>query len=226
MPPSCGCRPSHPYQPPKSPKRFTPGGRPAHGGVRIRGAGTKSGLLWLTEPRYPRRGTLRYFDLRAAGPVRAGRRRDATTGPVGIRRDDYGCRLSPWPTATIGGIISSNFNAPLRMRYGYGSLRDQVLRLPRFSPMVTHSHRSPTGQKRGRLRSGKGVFRRPRHPGTDHRRDPEIDTRAHSVCHADISVDDVTGHAWAFVCCAPVSSPRLALVRAAATWRVSKRPLP
>ena len=32
---------------------------------------------------------------------------------------------SPWPDATIGGIIASNLNAPLRMRYG--SIRDLVL---------------------------------------------------------------------------------------------------
>lgn len=32
---------------------------------------------------------------------------------------------SPWPAATIGGIVSANFNAPLRMRYG--NVRDLVL---------------------------------------------------------------------------------------------------
>ena len=32
---------------------------------------------------------------------------------------------SPWPTATIGGLVAANINAPLRMRYG--SLRDLVL---------------------------------------------------------------------------------------------------
>ncbi|KAA3660690.1 MAG: FAD-binding oxidoreductase [Chloroflexi bacterium] len=32
---------------------------------------------------------------------------------------------SPWPEATIGGIVSTNFNAPLRMRYG--AIRDLVL---------------------------------------------------------------------------------------------------
>ena len=32
---------------------------------------------------------------------------------------------SPWPAATIGGLIAANINAPLRMRYG--SLRDLVL---------------------------------------------------------------------------------------------------
>ncbi|MBV9230549.1 MAG: FAD-binding protein, partial [Chloroflexi bacterium] len=32
---------------------------------------------------------------------------------------------SPWPNATIGGLVAANVNAPLRMRYG--SLRDLVL---------------------------------------------------------------------------------------------------
>ena len=35
--------------------------------------------------------------------------------------------ISPWPESTIGGIVATNWNAPLRMRYGYGSIRDQVL---------------------------------------------------------------------------------------------------
>ena len=35
--------------------------------------------------------------------------------------------ISPWPAATVGGIVATNLNAPLRMRYGYGSLRDLVL---------------------------------------------------------------------------------------------------
>lgn len=33
--------------------------------------------------------------------------------------------VSPWPSATIGGIIATNLNAPLRMRYG--AIRDLVL---------------------------------------------------------------------------------------------------
>ncbi|GCE10454.1 FAD-binding oxidoreductase [Tengunoibacter tsumagoiensis] len=32
---------------------------------------------------------------------------------------------SPWPMATIGGLVAANVNAPLRMRYG--AVRDQVL---------------------------------------------------------------------------------------------------
>jgi D-lactate dehydrogenase (cytochrome) len=33
--------------------------------------------------------------------------------------------VSPWPDATVGGLVATNTNAPLRMRYG--ALRDQVL---------------------------------------------------------------------------------------------------
>ncbi len=33
--------------------------------------------------------------------------------------------VSPWPSSTLGGIMASNFNAPLRMRYG--AIRDLVL---------------------------------------------------------------------------------------------------
>lgn len=32
---------------------------------------------------------------------------------------------APWPGATLGGVLASNFNSPLRVRYG--ALRDQVL---------------------------------------------------------------------------------------------------
>ncbi|MBN2005352.1 MAG: FAD-binding protein [Anaerolineae bacterium] len=40
--------------------------------------------------------------------------------------------LSPWPGATVGGIVSANFNAPLRMRYG--GVRDLVLALTAVLP--------------------------------------------------------------------------------------------
>ncbi|MCS7261612.1 MAG: FAD-binding protein, partial [Anaerolineae bacterium] len=33
--------------------------------------------------------------------------------------------ISPWPNSTLGGLMASNFNAPLRMRYG--AIRDLVL---------------------------------------------------------------------------------------------------
>jgi D-lactate dehydrogenase (cytochrome) len=33
--------------------------------------------------------------------------------------------VAPWPESTVGGVVATNWNAPLRMRYG--GLRDQVL---------------------------------------------------------------------------------------------------
>lgn len=35
--------------------------------------------------------------------------------------------VSPWDESTVGGILSSNLNGPLRMRYSYGGMRDLVL---------------------------------------------------------------------------------------------------
>jgi D-lactate dehydrogenase (cytochrome) len=40
--------------------------------------------------------------------------------------------ISPWREATVGGIVASNFNAPLRMRYG--SVRDLVLAVTAILP--------------------------------------------------------------------------------------------
>ena len=43
-----------------------------------------------------------------------------------LRNDHFWVPLeSPWQESTVGGIVASNFNAPLRMRYG--SIRDLVL---------------------------------------------------------------------------------------------------
>ncbi|MCU0509575.1 MAG: FAD-binding protein [Anaerolineae bacterium] len=39
---------------------------------------------------------------------------------------------SPWPEATVGGIVASNFNAPLRMRYG--AIRDLLLAMTVVMP--------------------------------------------------------------------------------------------
>jgi D-lactate dehydrogenase (cytochrome) len=57
------------------------------------------------------------------------------TAGAGMRLDDLHAFLaplglqttlrSPWPGATLGGLLAANVNAPLRMRYG--GLRDQVL---------------------------------------------------------------------------------------------------
>ena len=99
------------------------------GGVRIRGGGTQSG--WL-----PPAGALLssealrgiaayapadlYVSVKAGTPLadlQAELNRDGVWAPL----------VSPWPAATVGGIIATNLNAPLRMRYGYGAMRDQLL---------------------------------------------------------------------------------------------------
>jgi len=45
--------------------------------------------------------------------------------PVLARENVWIPLASPWPHATIGGIVTTNFNAPLRMRYG--AIRDLLL---------------------------------------------------------------------------------------------------
>jgi D-lactate dehydrogenase (cytochrome) len=95
--------------------------------LRLRGGGTKSGLL---SPQPATLSTRRLAGIRrfaiddlyvvvgAGTPIaelQAELARAKMTVPV----------LSPWPDATIGGLVAANFNAPLRMRYG--SVRDQVM---------------------------------------------------------------------------------------------------
>ncbi len=95
--------------------------------IRVRGAGTKSGLFPAADV------TLATEKLRG---VRAYARDDLyITVGAGTTLDemqDYLAAdgmwtpvLSPWPDATVGGMVASNFNAPLRMRYG--GIRDLVL---------------------------------------------------------------------------------------------------
>lgn len=42
--------------------------------------------------------------------------------------------VSPWQESTVGGIVATNSNAPLRMRYGYGGVRDLVLAVTVVQP--------------------------------------------------------------------------------------------
>jgi D-lactate dehydrogenase (cytochrome) len=99
----------------------------APGTVRIQGGGTKSG--WLPPADY-------LLTTRRLAAIRSYARDDfyVTVG-AGTRLADLQMHLqpdnmfvplvSPWKEATIGGIVATNFNAPLRMRYG--GLRDLVL---------------------------------------------------------------------------------------------------
>lgn len=95
--------------------------------IRVRGGGTKSGLL------PPADVLLATKNLHG---IRTYARDDLyITVGVGTSLADLQAELapdrlwvpllSPWPAATIGGIIATSTNAPLRMRYG--GVRDLVL---------------------------------------------------------------------------------------------------
>jgi D-lactate dehydrogenase (cytochrome) len=95
--------------------------------VRIVGAGTKSSLLpeavtQLSTQAF--RGICAYVPDDLYVTVRAGTRLEELQQE--LRRKGTQVPLaSPWPQSTVGGIVSSNFNAPWRCLYG--GLRDLVL---------------------------------------------------------------------------------------------------
>ena len=96
--------------------------------VRIIGGGTKAG--WLLTAADAVLSTRNLSGIRAYArddfyvTVGAGTR--LADLQAELRRDSmWTPLLSPWTEATVGGIVATNFNAPLRMRYG--SLRDLVL---------------------------------------------------------------------------------------------------
>jgi len=93
----------------------------------IRGAGTKSG---------PQAAAARTLDTRRLTGIRKYALEDlyVTVGAgtslqalqAELAQDNMWVPLvSPWPEATLGGIVAANFNAPLRMRYG--GVRDLLL---------------------------------------------------------------------------------------------------
>jgi D-lactate dehydrogenase (cytochrome) len=102
--------------------------------VRIRGGGTKSALLGPTDAVLSTRnlrGIQEYSRNDLYVTVRAG---TPLTGlQAELARDKVWVPLaSPWAESTIGGIVATNFNAPLRMRYG--SLRDLILAITAVLP--------------------------------------------------------------------------------------------
>jgi D-lactate dehydrogenase (cytochrome) len=97
--------------------------------LRIRGSGSKSALL---PPVGVCLSSERLCDILAYQPddlyVTVGAGMPLNELQARLARDARWVPLvSPWPAATLGGIVATNFNAPLRMRYGYGALRDLVL---------------------------------------------------------------------------------------------------
>ncbi len=95
--------------------------------ARIRGGGTKSGLLppaGVTLSTSALRGIVKcspedlFVTVRAGTPL-------AELQVELSRAKMWAPLISPWPAATVGGIVATSFNAPLRMRYG--AVRDLVL---------------------------------------------------------------------------------------------------
>lgn len=88
--------------------------------IRVRGGGTKQWTVAKSEAVLSTeklRGIRHYAPEDLYVTVGAG----ATLDEVQARVNQDGLWLpliSPWPGATVGGIVSANFNAPLRMRYG------------------------------------------------------------------------------------------------------------
>jgi len=95
--------------------------------VHIRGGGTKSALL---PPAKALLFTQALRGIRAYAPedlyVTVGAGHPLAELQQELARDGLWVPLiSPWPAATVGGIVATNFNAPLRLRYG--GVRDLVL---------------------------------------------------------------------------------------------------
>ena len=101
---------------------------------RIRGGGTKSGLLPAMETTLST-AALTGITAYAVDDLYVTARAGTTLAELQaeLARDRMWTPLvSPWPAATIGGIVATNFNAPLRMRYG--AIRDLVLALTAVLP--------------------------------------------------------------------------------------------
>ncbi len=103
-------------------------------GLRIRGGGTKSSLLGPAEVTISTahlRGLQAYslndlYVTVGAGTTLAELQQE-------LARDKMWVPLaSPWAEATLGGIVATNFNAPLRMRYG--AIRDLILAVTAVLP--------------------------------------------------------------------------------------------
>jgi D-lactate dehydrogenase (cytochrome) len=103
--------------------------RDANQDLRIRGGGTKSSLLPEAEHVLKTNqvnGIIEYAPQDLYVNVGAGTPISELQAALASHNICVPL-LSPWEEATVGGIIATNFNAPLRMRYG--GLRDLVLAL-------------------------------------------------------------------------------------------------
>jgi len=103
--------------------------RDSNQGLRIRGGGTKSSLLPEAEhvlQTNQLNGIIEYAPQDLYVSVGAGTPISELQAAMASHNMCVPL-LSPWDEATVGGIIASNFNAPLRMRHG--GLRDLMVAL-------------------------------------------------------------------------------------------------
>ena len=95
--------------------------------VRVTGGGTKSRGLRPADVTITTGGLCGIHEYALEDmyvTVGAGTRLDDLQATLGRDRM-WAPLVSPWPEATVGGIVAANLNAPLRMRYG--NIRDLVL---------------------------------------------------------------------------------------------------
>jgi D-lactate dehydrogenase (cytochrome) len=97
--------------------------------VRVQGNGTKSGALPEADVLLTTQQLCGIREYAADDLyVTAGAGTTVAELQAELGRGGYWVPLvSPWPAATLGGLLAANFNAPLRMRYG--AARDLVLAL-------------------------------------------------------------------------------------------------
>lgn len=95
--------------------------------VRVRGGGTKSDSLEPAEVLLSTKSmaAIKAFELSDLYVTMGAGATLADLEPVLARENVWIPVASPWSHATIGGIVATNFNAPLRMRYG--AIRDLLL---------------------------------------------------------------------------------------------------
>ena len=102
--------------------------------VRVRGGGTKSGLLPPADVLLSTRELcgIQAYELNDLF-VTVGAGSPLAELQAQLARDKVWTPLvSPWPEATVGGMVAANFNAPLRMRYG--AIRDLILAMTVVMP--------------------------------------------------------------------------------------------
>jgi D-lactate dehydrogenase (cytochrome) len=102
--------------------------------VRVVGGGTKSASLTPADVTLSTRALrgVKAFELNDLFVTAGAGTTLAELQAFLAERKVWAPLASPWPEATIGGIVASNFNAPLRMRYG--AIRDLLLAMTVVMP--------------------------------------------------------------------------------------------